>query len=56
MSRENIINKHQRGLLKDMIISKDKRILECLKQYDLDGDQTNLYKNCLNLVTFEDEN
>ena len=31
MSREKIINKHQRGLLKDMIISKDKRILECLK-------------------------
>ena len=50
MSKEELLNKEQRGVLKDLIIENDPRILNCLRQYELDGDRKNLYKNCLNLA------
>jgi len=51
MAKEGIINHQQRGLLKDLIIETDSRIINCLRQYELDGDRKKLYKDCLNLAT-----
>lgn len=50
MSKEKLLNPSQRGILKDLIIENDPRILQCLRQYELDGDRKNLYKNYLNLA------
>ena len=38
------------GVLKDLIIDDDPRIIQCLRQYEIDGNRKTLYKNCLNLA------
>lgn len=51
MFKEGLLNKNQRGVLKDLIIDNDQRILNLLKQYEADGDRNVLYKNFLSLAS-----
>ena len=65
MSKEGLLNAQQKGnkewkflshqikkgVLKDLIIEDDPRIMQCLKQYEVDGNRKSLYKNCLHLAT-----
>lgn len=39
------------GVLKDLIIDNDPRILNFLKQYEFDGEKNNLYKNFQTLAS-----
>lgn len=61
MFKEGLLSKSQRGyfiadliiwflgILKDLIIENDSRILNFLKQYEIDGDRNNLYRNFVSL-------
>mgnify|MGYP000859376201 CR=1 FL=1 len=37
MNKEGDINELQRGILKDLILEHDPRIMNCLAQYEADG-------------------
>ena len=37
MSKEGDINETQRGVLKDLILENDNRIMTCLANYEADG-------------------
>ena len=50
MSKEGVINKQQRGVLKDMILDYDTKLLASLADYESTGDQEKLYYNFLQLA------
>ena len=43
MNKEGDIDELQRGILKDLILEGDQRILNCLDQYEADGQRDKLY-------------
>jgi len=43
MNKEGDIDELQRGILKDLILEHDPRILNCLDQYETDGLRDKLY-------------
>ena len=43
MNKEGDIDELQRGILKDLILEHDPRILNCLDQYEADGQRDKLY-------------
>ena len=43
MNKEGDIDELQRGILKDLILEHDPRILRCLDEYDADGQREKLY-------------
>ena len=43
MSKEGVLNNNQRGLLKDMILEYDSRLVTCLQEYDRVGNKDRLY-------------
>lgn len=47
MSKEGLLNEVQRGVLKDMILDYDQRLLQCLHEYEAGGDRERLYYNFL---------
>lgn len=45
MSKEGVIsNEDQRGALKDMILEQDQSLMDCLADYESDGDRQKLYQ------------
>jgi len=51
MSKEGLLTSQQKGILKDLIIEDDPRLLQYLKQYEIDGNRKQLYQKCLHLAT-----
>ena len=49
MSKEGIVNRTQRGKLKDLILDYDSRMLAFLHQCEIDGDRQKLYSNFVQL-------
>ena len=47
MSKEGLLNEAQRGVLKDMILDYDQRLLLSLQEYEAGGDRERLYYNFL---------
>ena len=45
MSKEGVVNEKQRGILKDMILEHDSRLLTCLANYEAEGDRNTLYRS-----------
>ena len=43
MNKEGDIDELQRGILKDLILEHDPRIMNCLAQYEADGMRERLY-------------
>ena len=43
MSKEGVLNNNQRGILKDMILEYDSRLVSCLQEYDRGGNKDKLY-------------
>ena len=43
MSKEGVLNNNQRGILKDMILEYDSRLVSCLQDYDRVGNKDRLY-------------
>ena len=45
MSKEGDIDEIQRGVLKDLILENDNRIMTCLANYEADGQRDRLYSS-----------
>ena len=39
MSKEGVVNERQRGILKDLILDHDQRLLSYLETYEAEGDR-----------------
>ncbi len=52
MSKEGLLNEAQRGVLKDLILDYDQRLLQCLQEYETGGDREKLYFNFLQQANF----
>ena len=50
MYKEKVINLETRGKLKDLIIVSDPRLEAALKDYYINGDRTQLYRNLISLT------
>ena len=50
MSKEGVVNEKQRGILKDLILEHDSRMLSCLATYEAQGDRDNLYRNFIDIA------
>ena len=50
MCKESYLNEEQRGILKDMILDYDNRLLSCLQEYEVGGDREKLYYNLIHLA------
>lgn len=49
--KEGMLNHQQRGQLKELILEEDLSLLQCLQQYEADGDRRQLYSSFLKLAT-----
>ena len=47
MSKEGVLNAKQRGVLKDLILDYDSRLVQCLQEYDRLGNKNRLYYHFL---------
>lgn len=43
MSKEGVVTEDERGVLKDMILEHDTRLLQCLQSYEAEGNRNKLY-------------
>eukprot|EP00743_Colponemidia_sp_Colp-15_P006566 GILK01007074.1.p1 GENE.GILK01007074.1~~GILK01007074.1.p1 ORF type:complete len:395 (-),score=45.81 GILK01007074.1:158-1309(-) len=43
MFKEGLLDTTQRGHLKELILERDSRVLQCLREYEADGDRTKLF-------------
>ena len=50
MSKEGVVNEQQRGILKDLILEHDSRMLGCLANYEAQGDRDKLYRNFIDIA------
>ena len=50
MSKEGVLNNNQRGILKDMILEYDSRLVSCLQEYDRVGNKDRLYYQFLQIA------
>ena len=50
MQKEGLLNPQQRGVLKDLILDYDQRLLSCLQEYEQSGDSEKLYYNFLQVA------
>lgn len=51
MSKEGVIsNEQQRGALKDMILEQDQRLMDCLADYESQGDRQKLYQGFIQIA------
>lgn len=50
MCKEGFLNEQQRGVLKDMILDYDQRLLSCLQEYEIGGDRDKLYYNLIHIA------
>eukprot|EP00358_Blepharisma_japonicum_P004414 CAMPEP_0202949042 /NCGR_PEP_ID=MMETSP1395-20130829/14887_1 /ASSEMBLY_ACC=CAM_ASM_000871 /TAXON_ID=5961 /ORGANISM="Blepharisma japonicum, Strain Stock R1072" /LENGTH=216 /DNA_ID=CAMNT_0049651701 /DNA_START=51 /DNA_END=698 /DNA_ORIENTATION=+ len=49
MLKEGLLNTQQRGNLKNLILDENPKLLQCLQQYEMDGDRRQLYSSFLKL-------
>ena len=47
MSKEGVLNSKQRGILKELILDYDSRLVACLSEYDRAGNKDKLYRSLL---------
>ena len=52
MSKEGVVNEMQRGILKDLILEQDQRLLMCYTNYEQDGDRDKIYRNFIEIANF----
>ena len=45
MNKEGALNDYQRGILKDLILEHDNRLISCLALYEQGGDRDKLYSS-----------
>ena len=50
MLKEGLLNPQQKGKLKDLILDEDAKMLQCLQQYEMDGNRKLLYSTFLKLA------
>lgn len=50
MSKEGVLNAKQRGVLKDLILEYDSRLVQCLQEYDRVGNKDRLYYHFLQIA------
>ena len=50
MSKEGVLNAKQRGVLKDLILEYDSRLVQCLQEYDRVGNKDRLYYQFLQIA------
>lgn len=51
MLKEGLLSPEQKGKLKDLILDEDSKMLQCLQQYEMDGNRKVLYSSFLKLAT-----
>lgn len=51
MSKEGVLSNAQRGILKDMILEYDSRLVACLQEYDRVGNKDRLYSQFLQIAS-----
>jgi len=56
MSKEGVLNNNQRGILKDMILEYDSRLVSCLQEYDRVGNKDRLYRKFLQIASSAERN
>ena len=54
MLKEGLLNTQQKGKLKDLILDEDTKMLQCLQQYEMDGNRKLLYSTFLKLAARSD--
>jgi hypothetical protein len=54
MSKEGVLNTKQRGVLKDLILEYDSRLLAQLQEYDRIGNKEKLYYGFLQIANQAD--
>jgi hypothetical protein len=50
MSKEGVVNEMQRGILKDLILEHNPRMLGCLANYEAQGDRDALYNHFIDIA------
>jgi|TARA_B110000285_G_C14985199_1_gene543417 hypothetical protein len=53
MSKEGVVNEKQRGVLKDLILEQDTRLLTCLANYEAEGDRNTLYRSFIDIANMQ---
>jgi hypothetical protein len=51
MLKEGLLSPELKGRLKDLILDEDPKMLQCLQQYEMDGNRKLLYSSFLKLAT-----
>jgi hypothetical protein len=51
MLKEGLLNPEQKGKLKDLILEGDAKMMQCLQQYEMDGNRRLLYSSFLKLAS-----
>ena len=51
MLKEGLLSPELKGRLKDLILEEDPKMLQCLQQYEMDGNRKVLYSSFLKLAT-----
>jgi len=51
MLKEGLLSPELKGRLKDLILDEDPKMLQCLQQYEMDGNRKILYSSFLKLAT-----
>lgn len=55
MSKEGVLNTNQRGILKDMILEYDPRLVSVLQEYDRYGNKDRLYYQFLQIAALAEK-
>lgn len=51
MSKEGVLaNDQQRGVLKDLILENDSKLMDCLAEYESQGDRQKLYQGFISIA------
>ena len=54
MQKEGLLNVRQRGVLKDLILDYDSRLIACLSEYDRNGSKDKLYYSFLQVANLHE--
>ena len=50
MSKEGVVTEDERGVLKDLILEHDIRLLQCLQSYEAEGNRNRLYQSFIDIA------
>lgn len=54
MQKEGLLNVRQRGVLKDLILDYDSRLIACLSEYDRNGNKDKMYYSFLQVANLHE--